>query len=507
MAKYLRIKNRGECPRLYLTLLGATTKDDKMEDPSQGGWFGSGTKYAPIAAFNLGISVAVASRDLDGKYFIQYKVYKHELPSGRTIKQLMFLVTEYGETAISTPTRFTLDACKNWKESIGHDGMKSFRVLREYLRNAVDADPDGYKLEECDLLDWPPEGWTYVYISLSEEIREMLKTPRRYFKYVAHPETPPPLAVFQNGSIHERSDTDKTRIFSLGTLAFCSKDKCQYSLYDYSVDVKRGHDKRSLLTEERTFSDMGLVYTEIKKMLASWRDVDALAGLIKALVSGKAQLEARAMTYSESCEKPAAAEWLKAWKLAFGDQAIISSNPYADELVRYSYKRVAVAVSHAGVRVFLKQCGVPEATELIPGMAAGQEYRCATNLEDWEIERLKIALEIMHEEFPESTAYATYVFEPLTERMKTILGFTNYGQEPKLLFVQRVCLSSWNTLIATLVVHECRHARTKADDSKRDFVERADRDIADLLIDKHGLKHEPEPKIQDIKIPVVSKKP
>ena len=63
MAKYLLISNRGSCPRVLLTILGATTKRENFQDPSQGGWFGSGTKYAPVAALALGSEVIITSSD------------------------------------------------------------------------------------------------------------------------------------------------------------------------------------------------------------------------------------------------------------------------------------------------------------------------------------------------------------------------------------------------------------------------------------------------------------
>lgn len=503
MGKYLRIKNRGGCPRLYLTLLGASTKSDKMDDVTQGGWFGSGTKYAPIAALNLGISVAIASSDDEGKYFIQYVAEKRKLPD-RTIKQIVLKITD-GGGSVRKDTPFTLDACKNWKEPIGDDGVKAFRVLREYLRNAVDADPKGFAIDECDVLVWPPEGWTYVYLSASAEIRAMLATPSRYFKYVAPALNPPPLAYFKNGAAYARSDPERTRLFSLGTLAFCNGDARFRARYDYSVDVKTGNQGRPLLAEERTFSDLSLVFVEVKKMLASWKDVAALTDLVKTMISGEASFEAEAMGYldNEPALLTAASEWRAAWHRAFGDDAVISSNPYADELARYAFRKDAVTIHQAGVRSFLKACGVPDASECIPGMAAGQEYRVAGGLEDWERERLAIACAIMHEEFPESKGFGLCVFEPLTERMKKTLGFAVYATSPPVLFVQRACVRSWDSLIATLVVHECRHARTKADDTKRDFVDRADRDLADLLIEKHGLDHEPEVRSEDIALPSV----
>ena len=39
----VRIANRGTFPRWRLESVGSSSKRDKMDDPKQGGWYGSGT--------------------------------------------------------------------------------------------------------------------------------------------------------------------------------------------------------------------------------------------------------------------------------------------------------------------------------------------------------------------------------------------------------------------------------------------------------------------------------
>lgn len=503
MGKYLRIKNRGECPRIYLTLLGASTKSDKMEDPTQGGWFGSGTKYAPIAALYLGIEVAIASRDDQGKYFIQYVAEKAKLP-GRKIKYLVRVVTSDDGKKVRHQTDYAIDACQNWRKPIGDDEMKSFRVLREYLRNAYDADAE-FAFERCDTLEWPPDGWTYVYLTMTDEFRRMLAVPARYFKWVSPALNPPPRARFANGSIYARSDAACTRLFSLGTLAFCSDEERFRALFDYDIDVKQGHQGRPMLSEERTFAEISLVFLEVKKMLSAWTDVRVLTGLLKAMMNDAARFEVEALGYGQNDDAsvPAKAAWREAWRAAYGADAVISSNAYADELARYTFGKTAIVVQDRSLRNFLKACGVPEATQCIPGMVAGQEYRLVADLEEWERVRLETALSIMRDEYPESAQFQAFVFEPLTDRMRKTLGFTAYDPLPVRLFVQRACLRSWNTLIETLTVHECRHGRTKMDDSNRGFTDRADRDIAKMLLEKYGLPTEPAVETDDIALPSV----
>src|SRR5512135_34418 len=181
MGKYLRIANRGPCSRDDLRYVGRSEKDAKMDDPDVGGWFGSGTKYAPIAALNLGIDVWVTSRDLDGAYFV---TYRSEPIKGRDDRCVVMRIYEGSNDKVrEIETPFTLKSCRNWKEAIGDDTMKSFRVLREYLRNAFDEDKQT-QFAYVDEIAWAPEGWTYVYLQATEEIRKMISRADRYFKYL-----------------------------------------------------------------------------------------------------------------------------------------------------------------------------------------------------------------------------------------------------------------------------------------------------------------------------------
>ncbi len=486
MGKYLRIRNRGSCPRLYLSLLGVSTKND-MRDMSQGGWFGSGTKFAPVAALNLGMQILVTSWDDTGSYYVRYTTRSLDLPSG-TVHEIVRVIGDQTGKSVEEPTGLTLHACKNWQVPIGADTKKAFRVFREYLRNAVDADPLGFVVDECDQLDWAPKGWTYVYVQATDELRAMLASPSRYFKYLPGARSTL-IQRFSNGAIYRRSDPESTRIFSLGTLAYCAALSEMSSKYEYSIDIKVGPQGRMLLTEERTFSDLGLVYMEIKKMLAAWSDVEALAELLKAMIDGSASLEVNALGYLDNTPKLLVAKgaWVEAWKLVYGEKAVIDSNPYVDELARYAYGHVVIRIRAQSVRKYLKDCGIPEAADCVPGMVAGQEYRVVEDLEEAEEIRLRRAISIMRWEYPVSEGFEIRIFEPLTERMKSMFGFTQLGKKPPVIFIQRACLRSWRALLETLVVHECRHARTNLTDTDRGFVGAADRELAGFLRDKYGI--------------------
>jgi hypothetical protein len=512
--RYLRITNRGCCPRIYLKLLGASTKSGRMEDLTLGGWFGSGTKFAPIAALNLGISVALASTDEQGKYFFQYKTQSCRLPDGSLGKQLVWHVTDLGKESVETETPFTLDMCRNWHDPIGDDQMRSFRVLREYLRNAFDENPE-VNLAFCEELVWPEDGETSVYLSNVPEIREMLRLPERRFKYLATAASHAPIATFDTGRIFPKSEADRTRIFSQGTLAFCSAESRRRSVHDYCIDLKLNRDGKPLLTEERTFSDLTLVHQEVKRMLAAWTDQPRVADLIRLIESGQAPFEGETLMYLDFKPRPPAAEtWIDAFHQVFDQpgqtRAVLSTNPYYDELARYSYGRKPIGLRHHHLRKFLKECGVPESYDCVPHLTPA-EYLLVdeAELEDWETGRLGTAIAVMHAEFPDSELFTIRIFEPLVEKIKKTSGFTNIAEDPPILHLQRACLRSWDMILKTLVIHECRHGRSQADDASRVFIERADSDILALLAPKYGILREAPLDLTTMplaKVPAVVKK-
>jgi hypothetical protein len=74
--KYIKITNNvNEVSRLGLEKLGLSTKRNNNETIGQ---FGSGIKFAPIAAVRKGIDWAFAGADSKGKYVLKYVVKEDE---------------------------------------------------------------------------------------------------------------------------------------------------------------------------------------------------------------------------------------------------------------------------------------------------------------------------------------------------------------------------------------------------------------------------------------------
>ena len=76
MKKYIKIANKsGNVSRIALEKLGLSTK---RNDPDTIGQFGSGIKYAPIAALRMGLEWIFTGTDDKGSYVLKYKVEKED---------------------------------------------------------------------------------------------------------------------------------------------------------------------------------------------------------------------------------------------------------------------------------------------------------------------------------------------------------------------------------------------------------------------------------------------
>lgn len=489
MSKYLVVKNRGACPREMIEFRGATAKRSKMSDGTQGGWFGTDTNYCPIAALNLDISVGMSSVDETGKYFLFYRSVERKIAG--EIKRQMTIVYDKGTTI---PTQDLLDSCLGMDTPIGMDTMKSYRVLRGYLRNAFDADPEGFSLEEVEKLTYAEEGTTRVYLTNNAEFDHMRKHPDRYFKWLA--KTPAMAVIPGVGAIYPKSDPENTRVFSQGSLGDCTAD--EPSLYDYSLDRKE-------LRAENSELKMGDATMEINKMLCRWQDVDALEGLLRGMEGGTAKFELGLIGYLGHLNAEPEITAANAWKAAFhrvhGDDAVLSASQAADSMARHGFRRKPVALADSELKRFLLRCGVPSAQDLVPDVSDKPEYR-VVEIDEAEKAKLGMVLAALHQEYPETAPYEIVVFEPVTEKMRTWRGFATWSDDdgPVKVHVQRGIFLS-NTMLVRTLGHEFRHGRSRCNDENRKFVEYADNDIAGHLMKKYGIPDEPIVDITALPLP------
>ena len=151
MTKYIKISNRSDnVSRIALEKLGLSTK---RNDPDSIGQFGSGIKYAPIAALRKGLEWIFTGYDNKGPYTLKYKVEQED--------GVDCIVYDYGD--YKKASSFTIDAgVLSWENS--------FQIYREAVANAIDEAnlTDTFWTKEIvDEKDIAPElGVFSVYISI-----------------------------------------------------------------------------------------------------------------------------------------------------------------------------------------------------------------------------------------------------------------------------------------------------------------------------------------------------
>ena len=118
---YIKIANKsGFVNRLYLEKLGISTK---RESENTIGQFGSGVKFAPIAALRKGWEWITTGADEFGPYEMRYDV--------RNTGGINEIIFDYGSGVIKESS-YTLEAgTLSWQDD--------FQIIREALANAIDA--------------------------------------------------------------------------------------------------------------------------------------------------------------------------------------------------------------------------------------------------------------------------------------------------------------------------------------------------------------------------------
>jgi len=479
----LRIANRGACPRLMLEIFGATNKRERISDHTIIGVNGTGTKCAPVAAYRLGIGVAVTSVDEDGPYYVRYLSRPQKLGGGDFTRLIM---TYSGGEAVPMPCFTT--AARNWDTPIGADTMRSFRVLREYLSNARDEDAL-MVVTQIGLQDvkHAVPGTTSVYLSWHSEFDVILRMhPERYFKWFSSAK--PIFALPGVGAIYPKSDPETTRVFCQGTLAACIKQETSGSLYDWSTDDK------NRLSEDRELREMTATYADFHLLLRHLPHVDVAAKILAGALSCETGVEHHALVapvpWPADGAFPAKDVWLAAWqKVCQSDEAVISSgNREHDETARYSYGKRIMTVASSGLRAFLKRCGVQESKDFVPQLDPKAAYKEVTPNPE-EKARLEYVLGEVFLEYPKAKEFEVYMYEPRTVAARQQLALTDFDEfgEPKRIGFQRDRVRGPIEDLVKSALHELVHAFVPTAKHESEFIHHEGTDRARLFMLKRGI--------------------
>lgn len=476
--KYLKITNRGTVHRKLLELIGFTTKRELFDNLSIIGSKGSGTKLSTPAALRLGLTIWYCSSDDEGPYVLGYKTQEVSIGDGKKVKQIFF---SYGDDNF-IPTQLVLESFADWDKPIGADTIPEFKIVRELVANAQDADPS-FTIDvveaKSDGYTGAARGETCVYVSMTAGIRHMLeKHPEQYFKFLSKEK--PLYEVPERGAVYAKSSSE-TRVFLQGILVDCTNEFFTESVFDYSVSDK------TLLSEERTVKNSYALSKRIAELLVAIPSVAFWKNIISAIVENKAEYEASVLRLTPKEIPGAGADAIRrAWKEIFGEKGIIASNNrLLDEDARLQGYDV-FTLKKDSLKNLLFAVGIKQSSDVVTRNPEIEEIDF-DELSSEEQEAVRVADAFFlsfslyrddHKKFP------VHFFKSADPRANWH-GFAGIGETHcKEKWISRLALSKGPVQVLLTYVHESRHCVSKAQDYTAEFEQRADDELVKLMFEK-----------------------
>lgn len=472
--KYLKVVNEGKVDRIFWEQIGLSTKRDKAADASIIGYKGSGAKLIVPAALRLGLKLYVCSSDGEGPYCLEYKTKKVDLGGGLVFERIIF---SYSET-LEHLSQLTLDSFSGWDKPIGDDKIKEFKIIREILANARDADSNFFwEIVEGDS---KPERFSYypeqttVFVTLTEGIEEIVaKNPGKYLKFLGCDE--PVWSIPGVAEAYPKSSSEN-RMFVFGALADCSRSF--KSLFDYSVF------DRHILNEDRTIEHRRRFYAAVYALLISVDSIDIAKTLIenmrKFLLSFELHCFGQINHDSLKIPEKAGKIYVAAWEALYGNNAIMASG---DKLLDEDAKFRGLKLESVGgtLYAFLRKCGVKESRDYVTRTPPEGAIMIAEPTKA-EKEILGHALDIIAHSMPEIRNYPVRVFTTSDPKAKWdgLAGFGETRMEEML--INRNVFEKDLERVIEVLVHELRHCVSKANDYCPEFEQQADKDEARILM-------------------------
>jgi hypothetical protein len=452
-SKYLKITNKtGFVPRINLEKLGLSTK---RNDPGTIGQFGSGIKFAPIAALRNGWEWWFVGTDSLGQYKLRYtKVVEDGVEC---------VAYDYGDYQKSSS--FTIDAgCLSW--------VTPFQIYREAVANAFDDGNwsiDVVDASELNVVD----GEFSVFISAAPEL---IDVHNNFDKYFANNRK----VVYQSGGVKflEKID-EKLRIYSHNVLVHESD---QYeSIYDYNIDDIR-------LNEERNLASLWDAEWTITGKIPSMTSVEQIEKIIRHEKANFEPFELQKILSAKSLDRDnVSEEWFDAFVNVYGENCAIYDEVGATLNVQDSIKLRGfnpVFISSQNLYCILKAAEVRNYVEVL-----GEEYHLNTDfdLSPSKYPHVAKAIDIVSSYIPEiKDLVASQRLGVFTSDLERNLGITinaSKDRSERMIFINsNHAHDSVESIVAT-IVHEYDHLDTGYNDSDyRYFRDVADRRIASLMM-------------------------
>jgi hypothetical protein len=455
---YIRIANKANgVNRLFLEKLGLSTKRD---DDSTIGQFGSGSKFAPIAALRNGWEWINVGEDNLGPYKMQY-VAKEE----GDINCVYYLYDD----DILKPSSFTVDAgLLSWDDE--------FQIFREAFSNALDeftSSGNEYVVEIVDEVKFEP-GMFAVYLTADPSLIDIINNFGKFFSIEREP-----VYKFADGSGFYEPFDNESNFYYKGVLVHSEP---KLAVFDYGMN-------NVILNEERRIRNTWEINYKVASMLSN---INYLTGegdeIATTLVKNmnhdrwewtipKSVAEAY---FSDMRNSTTDNTFKRAWRNVYGDKIAVPSNLMRFK-AQFSLRNFEIVeVKSDFFYEILLRAGV-ECADSVLGDEV--EYQFMTLTGDKK-KMFRNALDIVNKYLPDFNHYVNDIktFIPQGEQ-DCIYGVANMKAFSIYLSVN--AFRDMELLVST-IVHEFDHLKSRYTDGDNEFRLVADEHIGKLIMQVYG---------------------
>lgn len=452
---WIKISNEtSDVNRRYLEKLGVSTK---RENDVTIGQFGSGSKFAPIAALRMGLRWVNVGEDQNGPFQMEYVSFEQD--------GLQVVGFDYGDEV--RESSFTIDAgLLSWDNH--------FQIFREAFSNALDAYLEfgaKYDVSFVDEIVNEP-GIFSVYLSDVPELREIVNNLDLYFPThrTVLADIPGRGKILKPFGAHQN-------IYFKGVLvhSYDNENDTGTTMFDYEIP-------QLTLNEERRVRNVSDIQSRWAAMMA-WIDEDN-ADIVRKMIN----MAEYNMTEWRQCSMWSVKcyqfhrVWGDVWMEIHGENAI----PVSQEMMRFA--------SHLKMRGYTPILCTsefiayvvnehPDVKSIKDILGAEMDFNFV-ELDSFDQSVFDEALEVCEKHIDVSLISSFRFFKPSVHQ-KGLMGQADLKSDS--VFLSYDLIGDFVKLVGT-IVHEYHHIETRFEDTNVQFRHSADEMIARLLLENKRLR-------------------
>ncbi len=455
---YIRIANKANgVNRLFLEKLGLSTKRD---DENTIGQFGSGSKFAPIAALRNGWEWINVGEDNLGPYKMEY-VAREE----GDINCVYYLYDD----EILKPSSFTVDAgVLSWDDE--------FQIFREAFSNALDeftSNGNEYVVEIVDEVKFEP-GMFAVYITADPSLIDIINSFGKYFSIERES-----IYKCRNGSTLYKTYDNECNFYYKGVLVH---SESKIAIFDYGLNNITLNEERRVRNNWEVNYKVVQIFSEV--MFDPENGYDIAYELIDNMNKDRWEWSITKFNveayFADMRHSISDNTFKRAWRDIYGDKIAVPSSLMRFK-AQFSLRNVEIVeVKNEAFYELLLRAGVSCADSVLGDEV---EYEFMTLTGDKKKMYSK-ASDIVREYLFDYDHYVvdTKFFIPQGEQ-DSIYGVANLKNN--IIYLSVNAFNSMEILVST-IIHEYDHLKTHFIDGDNEFRLTADEHIGKLLMKLYG---------------------